>query len=342
VRKVVVHRAGGLDRLKIEEHPDVDPAPGEARVKVDFAGINYADCLVRMGLYRSAIEYVGWPITPGFEFSGTVDAVGPRSRHKVGDQVFGVIRFGAYSSSIVVADDQLFAIPAGMTLAEAAAFPSVNLTAWYALHELVRVRRGAKILVHSAAGGVGSAALQVGALQGARVVGVVGGSHKVESARALGAELVIDKSRGSLWKDAKSFSPEGYDIILDPNGVETLKESYRHLAPTGKLLVYGFQTMLSRGAEKPNWLKLAVDFIKTPRFSPLDLCDTNRSIIAFNISYLFERKEILHEAMTTLCSWVGQGLVRAPKVTSFPFEQVAEAHKSIESGTTVGKLVLAF
>jgi synaptic vesicle membrane protein VAT-1 len=341
MKKVVVHRAGGWERLQIETGPEPTIGVGDARVHVEHSGINYADVLVRMGLYKSAVKYVGWPIVPGFEFSGTVDAVGKDSTHRVGDRVFGVTRFGGYASSIVVPDRQLYAVPESMTLAQAAAFPAVGLTAWYALKELVRIRPGARVLIHSAAGGVGSAALQVAALQGATVVGVVGGAHKVATATKLGAKFVIDKSKGDLWKQAEQFSPEGYDVVLDPNGAETLQQSYRHLAETGKLLVYGFQTMLSRGKDKPSLPKLAIDFLRTPRFSPLDMCDNNKSVIAFNISYLFGRADILQEAMSELLGWLAEGKLQAPQVTSFAFDQVAEAHKAIESGSTVGKLVLS-
>src|SRR5687768_1030530 len=162
MRRVVVHRPGGWERLVLEEAPDPAPGPGQVLIDVAAIGVNYADCIVRMGLYASAKEYVGWPITPGFEFSGTIDALGEGARGlAAGQDVFGVTRFGGYATQLVVPDYQLFALPHGWSHAQAASFPTVFLTAWYALRELCKLRPGMRILIHSAAGGVGCASTQV-------------------------------------------------------------------------------------------------------------------------------------------------------------------------------------
>jgi synaptic vesicle membrane protein VAT-1 len=341
MRKIVIHKAGSYDQLRVEEHPDPTPGPGEVLVAVEAAGVNYADCIVRMGLYESAKKYVGWPITPGFEVAGTALAVGAGVTDiDPGAHVFGVTRFGGYATRLVVPRHQVFALPKGFSAREAAGFPAVYMTAYYALCELVRLRPGMSILVHSAAGGVGGALLQISKIAGCRVVGVVGGPHKVEAAERLGADAVIDKSREPLWAAAERHAPEGYDVVLDANGVETLKESYRHVATAGKLVIYGFHTMIPRKGGRPSYPKLAVDFLRTPRFNPLDLCNENKSVLAFNLSYLFERTDLLREGMDKLLGWVEEGRIRAPPVAAFPLEDVAEAHRAIESGTTVGKLVL--
>src|SRR5687767_7678641 len=183
MRKVVIPRAGGYDRLTLETQPDPTPAPEEVVVTSEAIGVNYADCVIRMGLYASAKEFVGWPITPGFEFAGTVTAVGEGvSEFAPGAKVFGVTLFGGYSTHVVVPKRQLFLLPSRLEPAQAAGFPTVFLTAYYALFELAHPRPGANILVHSAAGGVGSALVQLGRIAGCRVVGVVGGAHKVETA----------------------------------------------------------------------------------------------------------------------------------------------------------------
>ncbi|UQA56735.1 synaptic vesicle VAT-1 family membrane protein [Polyangium aurulentum] len=342
MRKVVIHGPGSYDKLRIEEHPDPVPGPGEVLVDVDHAGVNYADCIVRMGLYESAKKYVGWPITPGFEVSGRVSALGAGAGDlELGAPVFGVTRFGGYATKVVMPRHQVFGLPKGFSPAEAAGFPAVYMTAYYALCELVRLRPGMNVLVHSAAGGVGGALLQIAKIEGCRVVGVVGASHKVDAARALGADAVIDKSRDNLWKTAERLAPEGYDVVLDANGVETLGESYRHLASAGRLVIYGFHTMMPRKGGKPDWIKLALDFVRTPRFSPLALTNDNKSVLAFNLSYLFHKSELLREGMERLVGWIEQGRIKAPPVTMFPLDRVADAHRAIESGTTVGKLVLA-
>jgi NADPH:quinone reductase-like Zn-dependent oxidoreductase len=343
MRKVVIRRAGSYDRLGIEQHPDPAPGPGEVLVETSFVGVNFADCVVRMGLYASAKEYVGWPITPGFEFSGTVRAVGAGVEPgMVGRACMGVTRFGGYATHLSVPVGQVFDVPAGLSLAEAAAFPTVSLTAWYALRELVRLRPGMHVLVHSAAGGVGSVAVQIAKLHGCYVVGVVGAEHKVEAVRELGADAVIDKHAEPLWHAARRYAPRGYQVVLDANGVETLRDSYRNLAPTGRLVIYGFHSMLPRtGRGRPQYLTLARDYVMTPRFDPFDMTNANKSVLAFNLSYLFEAQELLAEAMGELMAWRAENKLAAPRVTIYAFDDVAQAQRTLEQGRTVGKLVLA-
>src|SRR5215472_17268948 len=141
MRHVVIRRPGGHDRLRIETAPD--PRPGEGEVVVESAaiGVNYADCIVRMGLYESAKKYVGWPITPGFEIAGTVAAVGEGVRDvRPGVRVIAVTRFGGYASHVRVPRDQLFAMPPSLSFAQAAAIPAVFLTAHYALFDLAAAK----------------------------------------------------------------------------------------------------------------------------------------------------------------------------------------------------------
>ena len=341
MKKVVIPRAGSYDRLQLEEHPDPRPGPGEVLIDVNAIGVNYADCIVRMGLYASAKEFVGWPITPGFEVAGTVIASGAGTDAPPnGTRVLAVTLFGGYSTRLSVPRHQVFALPERLSFAQGAAFPAVFLTAWYALFELAHPRAGSRMLVHSAAGGVGSALVQLGKLAGCHVVGVVGSSHKVEAVRALGADAVIDKSSENLWSAARKEAPEGYDVVLDANGVETLRQSYTALRSGGKLVVYGFHTMMPRQGGRPNWLKLAKDYLMTPRFDPLRLTNENKSVMAFNLSYLFPRTEVLAEAMGQLLGWLEQGRIDPPRVKEYPLERVAEAHRDLESGKTIGKLVL--
>jgi len=341
MQKVVIHRAGGYDRLCIEEHPDLSPGPGEVLVEVEAIGINYADCVTRMGLYASAKHYVGFPITPGFEVAGRVAAVGQGVTDlQPGTEVIALTRFNGYATQVVIKRAQVFVKPAGLSVPQAAGFAAVFLTAWFGLFELAHPRAGDRLLVHSAAGGVGGALVQLGRSAGCKVVGVVGASHKVDTVRQMGAEAVIDKSREDLWKTAERISPGGYDVILDANGVATLKQSYRHLAPVGKLVVYGFHSMLPRKGGRPNRLRLLWDYYRTPRFNPFSLTTRNRSVLGFNLSFLFDRSELLREAMDQLLRWVEDGSIQPLAVHTYPFEQVAQAHRDLESGQTVGKRVL--
>ena len=341
MRKIVIHKPGGYRQLVIEAHPDLEPGPDQVLIEVAAIGINYADCVTRMGLYASAKHYVGYPVTPGFEVAGVISSVGTAVTDlRPGMAVLALTRFNGYATQLVVAREQAFPLPPQLTMETAAGFPAVALTAWFALFELAHPHPGDRMLVHSAAGGVGSMLVQLGVIAGCEVTGVVGAAHKVEAVRRLGAAASIDKSTTDLWKTAEAIAPGGYDIILDANGVATLRESYRHLAPVGKLVVYGFHSMLHTRDGVPQKLRLAVDYLRTPRFSPFDLTTRNRSVLGFNLSFLFDRKTILSGGMHALLQWLEQGKLAAPTVTAYPFEAVADAHRALESGQTVGKLVL--
>jgi NADPH:quinone reductase-like Zn-dependent oxidoreductase len=341
MNKIVIYRPGGYARLRLEQHPDPRPGPGEVLVAVRSIGVSYADCVVRMGLYASAKELAGYPITPGFEAAGEVAAVGEGVEDlALGTPVLGITLFGGYASHLVLPRGKVFPLPHNLPLEQAGGFPTMFLTAWTGLVHLAHARRGERVLIHSAAGGVGSALVQLARLQGCRTVGVVGARHKVAAVKALGADAVIDKSSTDLWSEARRLAPEGYDLVLDANGVETLMQSYRHLAPLGRLVVYGFHSMLPRGGRRRNWLKLAWKYWRTPCFDPLRMTNSNRSVLAFNLSYLTEREALLREALGQLLGWMTEGKLRMPPTTVFPLRRAADAQRALESGQTVGKLIL--
>jgi len=327
--------------LRLETHPDPVPSPGEVCIDVSAIGVNYADCITRMGLYASARELVGYPITPGFEVAGTVSALGEGvTGLVVGQRVMALSLFNGYASMLALPTDRVFPIPRGIPMEQAAGFPTVFLTAWFALCKQADPAPGARILVHSAAGGVGNALLQLARLRQCQAVGVVGATHKIAAARAAGAGLVIDKSEENLWQAARNHAPGGFDAIFDANGVSTLAQSYAHLAPMGRLVVYGFHSMLPRSGGRPNWLKLARDYLRTPRFNPLKMTAENRSVMACNLSFLGDHTDTLRVGMRELLDWLAQGKIQPAPVTEYRLEDVAQAHRDLESGQTVGKLVL--
>ena len=257
-----------------------------------------------------------------------------------GTPVIAVTRFDGYATRICVNREQVFRMPQVLAYEAAAGIPAVSLTAWFALLQLAHARAGETLLVHSAAGGVGSMLVQLGTLAGCRVIGVVGATHKVAAVTALGADAVIDKSTRDLWSEAERLAPQGFDIILDANGITTLKQSYRHLAAIGRLVVYGFHGMLVTRNGIPGRLGLAWDYLRTPRFSPFDLTTRNRSVLGFNLSYLFDKRELMAAGMQQILHWLEEGKLSPPTVTRYAFDAVAEAHRDLESGQTVGKLVL--
>ena len=345
MRKIVIERPGGYRKLKIKQGRTPTPKNDEVLIKVAAAGVNFADVFIRLGLYKSAREFVGWPITPGFEVSGHImDCGNGVSDLETGAAVLGVSLFGGYASHICVPKDQVYPIQkeSKFNLDQWAAFPAVFLTAYHGLFQNFVLRPGMNILVHSAAGGVGSALLQLGKIAGCRMIAVVGAGHKKQTALNCGADVVIDKRSQDLWPSVKQACPNGCDVVFDANGPATLKQSYAHLAATGKLVIYGFHSMLSKKGTLAKTIKLAVGYFQIPRWNPLNMTRDNKSIVTFNLSYLFSRMDLFKEAMQDLLTWVEDGKIIAPPLQPFPFDRVADAHRALESGSTVGKLILKF
>lgn len=342
-------------------HPDVTLPSDCVIIKNEAFSVNYADCTIRWGLYESAKKFVGWPIVPGFDVAGTVERISDQSddsdRHKlsVGDRVFGCSLFGAYSNRVVIPTNQLRKIPDCIdSFSTAAAFPAVSLTALYALHlagyyPIISSGEGRSkftnksIMIHSAAGGVGSFLVQMSKILGLFVVGVVGSTAKVEDARDLGCDVVIDKSTQDLWIEAEKASPGGYSTIMDANGVSTLNESYIHLAPSGRLIIFGFHSNLPLGRallSPLEWLRMAGRMVSMPKFDAMDLTVSNKSVLGFNLSFFANEVEVLSDMFDDILIWIKEGKLQCPRVCEMPMVKIGEAHAFIQSGKSSGKIVM--
>lgn len=344
MKKISIYSAGSYDKLKFEEYPDFEiEKDDEVIIDVQAFGINFADVCVRFGVYSSAKEYVGWPITPGFEVSGIIKSVGSEvKKFEVGQKVIAFTLFNGYASQVRVKEDQILSLPSNFSFEEGAGFPAVFFTAYHALYQHIVLHPESTLLIHSAAGGVGTALVQLCNNAGHKTVGVIGSSHKREYLKQFNPDAIIDKSSEDLWEKAREFSPEGYDAIFDANGFTTLKDSYKHLKPTGKLLVYGSHDLFSKGKGRINYIKAGIGLLKLPRFKPNDLITDNKSIIGFNISYLFHHKKLIKQVTSNLINLLNKDELKPVPVTTFKYERLEDAHKLIESGKSVGKIVVTF
>lgn len=339
MKRILIKTPGGHEALTWVEEKDPQPGPGEVRVRVRASGVNYADCMVRMGHYKAAQDL--YPMTPGFEFSGVVDAVGEGVfEFSVGKKVLGITRFGGYTDTIVVESWQLWPLPEGWSFEDAAGFPAVHFTAYYGLHRAAKIETGETVLVHSAAGGAGSAFLQLAKIKDCRVIAVVGTPDKAGHCTDLGADAVIVRSKEDLWESVDKLAPKGLDAVFDANGVTTLRPGFSRLKLGGRLVVYGFAEIMPRNNQNPSLFRLALNYLRVPKFSPLTMTATNRAVMGFNVIFMFHEKSLARKGMDELLGWAKAGLIKKVPVTTFPLQHAAEAHRALESGTTKGKLVL--
>ena len=328
--------------------------PDLVLVKISHFSINYADICIRWGLYESAIKYVGWPIVPGFDFSGTVIWAGEDTDFEIGENIFGFTMFGAYSSTLLVPARQIRRIPKLLVSSpeKASCIVAVAATALHAISlaggwPKSPISKNRAALVHSAAGGVGSVLIQMLKICGYfPIVGVVGSSHKIQHVLNLGADNCIVKSSDNpkgFWDEANKISPGGYAAIFDANGVDTLNESYDHLCMCGKLVIYGFHSNLPKGSSllSPiSWMKMIYKMIQMPKYDPMSLVLESKSISGFNLSFFADEHELINSYMTQLIEWIEKGLLKVSDVTVFDIKDTARAHELIQTGNTIGKLCI--
>ena len=176
------------------------------------------------------------------------------------------------------------------------------------------------------------------------IVGVVGWTAKVEEAQKLGCDVVIDKSQDDLWRKAEEAAPGGYAAIMDANGVSTLQDSYDHLAASGRLIVYGFHSNLPIGRamlSPGQWIGMARKAACMPKFDPMDMVTANKSVLSFNLSFFADETEVLSKFFAQICTWIEEGKLRPPRVVDMLMSQVHEGHELIQSGKSIGKIVLS-
>jgi NADPH2:quinone reductase len=238
MKAVVCAALGPPESLRLEERDPGPPGPGQVRVRLRAAGLNFPDVLMIRGGYQLKPPL---PFTPGMEAAGEVEAAGPGAvRFAPGDRVVVRMRFGAFAEVVLAAEEQLLPLPAPFGFEEGAAYVVGALTAYHSLVDRGRLRAGETVLVHGAGGGVGLAAVQLARHLGARVIATAGTPEKRAAAMAQGAEAAIDYRDGFRETVKELTGGAGADIVYDPVGGAVLEESLRCIAWRGRLLVVGF------------------------------------------------------------------------------------------------------
>lgn len=336
MRVVRVPRFGPPDVLEVVELPDPDPGEGEVRVAVQASGINFADILARMGLYRDAGKP---PFVTGYECAGEIDAVGPGVEGlKEGDAVIGMRNFGCYADRIVTSAELVLPRPANLDPVKAAAFPVAYVTAWHSLVYLGNLHRGERVLIHNAGGGMGTAAVQIARHKGAVILGTAS-ARKHDFLRQAGVDYPIDYRNEDWTKAVQSITGgEGVEMIFDPLGGRSLKKGFEQLAHTGRLIAYGISSAAPGKAR--HILRALLMVMRTPKFSPLRMMVKNRGVYGVHIGHLWHRQDILRGEMKDLLALVEQGELDPVVDRTFPLEQAAQAHHYIQDRKNLGKVVL--
>ncbi|RNI26475.1 alcohol dehydrogenase catalytic domain-containing protein [Rufibacter latericius] len=328
-------KAGSLKYLTLEKEPLEAPTVLEVCVRVKAIGLNFADIFAMQGLYSATPK---GSFIPGLEFAGEIMAVGESvETWKVGDRVMGVTRFGGYVSHLNIHHHYVTALPADWSFEQGAGFLVQGLTAYYALTQLGNLQKGMNVLIHSAAGGVGLLANRICKKVGAYTIGTVGQQNKLDFLRSEeGYDAVLLRDGAFQEKLREALGVRPLHLIMECIGGKILKQGWNELAPMGRMVVYGNASFSSHGA-KPNYPRLFLKFLQRPKIDPLKLPAENKSLMGFNLIYLYEQTDLLHQLLAEL-----QDLQLKPQHIGhvFPFEALPEAIRLFQVGKTIGKVVV--
>jgi NADPH:quinone reductase-like Zn-dependent oxidoreductase len=336
MRQAIITRHGSPDVFELRESADPTPGAGEVRIRVKAAGVNFADVLARLGLYPDAPKP---PVVVGYEVAGHVDAVGPDvPRITEGDRVVALTKFGGYSDTVVVPAVQAFHLPARLSDAEAAAVPVTYITAALALYKMAALSPGETVLVHNAGGGVGIAATQLAHLRRAVVIGTAS-TAKHAALRSCGVEHPLDYRHGNVMAEVKNLTRgRGVDVILDPIGGKSFAESYRMLAPLGRMVIFGLSA--AAPGETRNLWRAFRAWRQSPRFDPMSLINRNRGVFGLHVGHLWQERQAIMPIVDMLVSELSAGRLAPVVARTFPLAQAAEAHRYLQARLNIGKVVL--
>jgi NADPH:quinone reductase-like Zn-dependent oxidoreductase len=323
-----------------ELRTESDPIPmrAEVRIRVEAAGINWADVMARLGLYPGLPRL---PVVIGFEVAGRVDQVGVGVDESwVGRDVFALTPFGGYSDVVCVPEINVYARPDGMTALEGAAIPVCYLTALQLVVVMGSTRPGDTVLVHSAGGGVGVAVTQLAKHAGATVIGTAS-RHKHEFLRSLGVDHCLDPRTDDVPARVREITDgRGVELALDPIGGASLRQSFEMLAPTGRLGIYG---MSSAAAGKSRRLTaVARALVTTPwwTFTPSVLVGANKGVFGVHLGKMWGEADRVGGWAREILALYTEGVVRPVVDRTFPLERVADAHHFLQDRQNRGKVLL--
>jgi NADPH:quinone reductase-like Zn-dependent oxidoreductase len=338
MRQIWISRPGPPEVLQVREAPDPEPKAGEVRIRVKASGINFSDLMARVGLYPDAPKI---PCVVGYEVAGTVDRVGEgvsSLRLREGDRVFAMPKFGGYTDVLAVPAAQVIKMPDAMSFEDGAALPVVYLTAYHMMVFTGVVRPGSSVLVHSAAGGVGIAVIQLAKMHGCVVLGVASAS-KLDFLRGLGVQHPIDSAADLVSAVRAVVGDRGVDLVLDPVGGRSWSEGYDLLGPCGRLVAFGLSAAAPAGTTR-NLLHALGALLQIRRFSPRTLLDDNKTISGVNMGHLFDRLDLLTPQLHALVGLYEKGVIKPHIARTFRFDEAAAAHQFLHDRKAIGKLLL--
>ncbi len=330
----LVPKAGNINNLRIVEESIDYPAENEVQIQVKAIGLNFADIFAMYGLYGATPK---GSFIPGLEYAGEVEKVGTGVMgYKKGDRVMGVTRFGGYTSALNVEKEYVTILPQSWSFEEGAAYLVQVMTAYWALIELAKMKKGETVLIHSAAGGVGLWANKIVKNLDGYSIGTIGNESKAKLLKDQGYDDYLVRSKNFRSDLKNKLNGRSLDIVLECIGGHIFLDSYLNMARMGRMVVYGSARYTQTG-NRPNYLKLIWQYYTRPKLDPQKMIEQNKAIFGFNLIYLYDKKEKMGEILKDLENYdLGKPVIGQ----IFEFEDVKKAIHLFQTGKTTGKLVV--
>ncbi len=330
MRAVVITKHGGPGVLEVQERADPKLGPGEVRIDVAAAGVNFADVMARMGLYPDAPKT---PCVVGYEVAGTVLELGEGVQNlSPGQRVVASTQFGGYASQVAVPAGDVIALPDELTFEQGASIPVNYGTAWAGLYGYGNLQPGERVLIHSAGGGVGIAATQLAKRTGNEVYGTASpGKH--ERCREIGVDHAIDYTKAG-WE--QGLPP--FDVIMDAVGGKSFRRSYSLLRPGGRLVAFGASSVVS--GQRRNLVTALSAIARMPRFNLVKQMSESKAVIGLNMLSLWKDRGTLQPWIGPLRELLDDETIKPVVAGDFSFEDAGAAQTMITERRNVGKVVL--
>jgi len=310
------------------------PKAGQVLIKVQGFGLNYADVMARLGLYRDAPPM---PAVLGYDVVGTVEAVGESVDNSIiGKRVVAVTEFGGYAEYAIAYVGAAAEIPTDMPLASAAALATQYSTAYYAAFQLGNVQNGEHVFIHAAAGGVGLALIQFCKLKNCIIYGILSNDAKAETIRQLGVQSVINSSKQNVLEELKKLDHQ-LDVIFDSVGGKGVKIGFKSLRAGGRIICYG-GSQLTAGKGPLNLVKFGLSF---GFYSPIQMLSQSKSIMGVNMLKLMRAQpQSLKNILNGILKLLQERKISMPIGETFPIDKLFEAHTYLQSRKSVGKIAV--
>jgi NADPH:quinone reductase-like Zn-dependent oxidoreductase len=341
MRAVVITQHGGPDVLQVKEWPDPPVGPGEVRIAVKAAGINFADTLARTGMYPDAPKP---PCVVGYEVAGEVESVGDGVESvKAGQRVLAGTRFNGQAELVTVRENLVYEMPEQLSFQEGAAFPVNYATAQAGLVVMGGLKEGERVLIHAAAGGVGMSATQIAKRIGAEVFGTASAS-KHGAIREQGVDHAIDYRSQDFAEEVRRLTGgKGIDVAFDALGPSSFRKDYRLLRPGGRLVMYGaseVQTGEKRNVPTALRTVAKAPFSSMPWWKGLGVMNENKGVFGLNMLSWWDTEGSLDRVIEPLIPGLQHGELKPIVAEAFPFDRAPDAHRFIAERRNIGKVVL--